>query len=769
MKKFKFWLVVIVFLFLFANNSRATTDSNLSNNKMNVTVDVVDTKNLYLRFVPIDNPDSGDYDNEVASVSTFIEATFPISDTGSRVYFQSAYATTIFERNHLKYLMWKIDKSSLLSGNINRVVGIVPPNWFLNTSQPPGTRGVSWVKDFVDSVLIEITNLRHVAPHEIGHTFDLCDENSNASWKNHDDILFFECPNGDIDEDNTLDSSCPPKGCPVSTLGIVVPWVESNNALNLKNFMGYNYNDSDVWLSTESYNHLLKKFDKSIFSEITLFKAGIVAGFIDKNDSGDLGSIYIIENRTMTDISELGNGSYSVILKDNEENVIQNFTFEPSFLESSFNGSVTETNISYFLFVMNLTENVTKIILKRNSTILEQINKTSNTPTVNITYPPGGEILENPFNITWTASDVDGGNIYYAILISDDGGSNYTTLDIDLNQTYYELDPNDFDYGTNYVVKVLATDGVNTGTNVSDTFILGNPFKITSLSNITINNTHMLFEFVINNTGSTTLNNINWTLNPGDGSSLIKSSETFNLTSGASAFVYVEYNYTTQSDFVVNATANSGTLTSSKNLSINLGNATPSNLDVYNFSMYNISSTYKIFQFLIKNIATNQNLTGISWSLNTGLGTINSIYAYNLTPNNFSYVFVEYNYTQTGDFTPIASASSDSNQDSETLPAIDIPDIEASNLSLIYNDSTYRVFFFTITNMLSSPLTNVNWTFDTKNNNVITANQSFSLNSSKEAFIFIEYNYSSTGTYTVNATAINGSLKDSTYYEFTIS
>ena len=106
----------------------------------------------------------------------------------------------------------------------------------------------------------------------------------------------------------------------------------------------------------------MKKFDKSIFSEITLFKAGIVAGFIDKNDSGDLGSIYIIENRTMTDISELGNGSYSVILKDNEENVIQNFTFEPSFLESSFNGSVTETNISYFLFVMNLTENVTKII-----------------------------------------------------------------------------------------------------------------------------------------------------------------------------------------------------------------------------------------------------------------------------------------------------------------------------------------------------------------------------------------------------------------------
>ncbi len=172
---------------------------------------------------------------------------------------------------------------------------------------------------------------------------------------------------------------------------------------------------------------------------------------------------------------------------------------------------------------------------------------------------------------------------------------------------------------------------------------------------------------------------------------------------------------------------------------------------------------------MIKNIATNQNLIDISWSLDTGVENINSLYTFNLTPNNFSFVFVEYNYTQTGDFTPIASASSGPNQDSETLPTIDIPDIEASNLSLIYNDSTHAVFFFTITNMLSILMNNVNWTFDTDDNNVISANQLFSLNQSKEGWIFVEYNYSSAGTYNVNATAINGSLQDSTYYAFTIS
>ena len=86
---------------------------------------------------------------------------------------------------------------------------------------------------------------------------------------------------------------------------------------------------------------------------------------------------------------------------------------------------------------------------------------------------------------------------------------------------------------------------------------------ISSLTNITINSSATVFEFIINNTGNTTLNNLNWTLDPGDGSSPIESSSTFNLTAGSSAFVYVGYNYATIGQFTINATANSATLTSS--------------------------------------------------------------------------------------------------------------------------------------------------------------------------------------------------------------
>jgi len=193
-----------------------------------------------------------------------------------------------------------------------------------------------------------------------------------------------------------------------------------------------------------------------------------------------------------------------------------------------------------------------------------------------------------------------------------------------------------------------------------------------------------------------------------------------------------------------------------------------SGINVYNFSMTSISTTHKIFEFMVKNSADNENLTNISWSLNTGLETINSTYTYNLTPNNFSFIFVEYNYTQTGDFTVTASATDGITQDSETVQ-IDIQDIESSNLTLIYSSSLHRIFFFTITNMLSTQLSNVNWTFDTDDNNIFNSEGAFTLNESKESFVFIEYNYSSTGTYNVNATAINGTLQDSTTYGFTIT
>lgn len=404
------------------------------------------------------------------------------------------------------------------------------------------------------------------------------------------------------------------------------------------------------------------------------------------------------------------------------------------------------------------------VVRHEGSNILAELNGFNRQPQLgdisNITANEGEMVVLNESG-TMLATDEDNQSLifYYSWPFNESGywqtgcnsSGNYSVL-VEVS----DGNLSDWQY-INVEVYDICTDSSNSNLAVS------------SLTNITINNTHMVFSFIVNNSGSTSLTNVNWTLNAGDGT-LVNSAESYSLASGNLDFVYVDHNYSTLDTFIVNATARSSNLLSSKTLVIYLGNESPpSNLDVYNFSMSNNSATDKVFEFMVKNIADNETLSSIGWSLNTGIETINSGYSFDLSPGNFSYVFVQYNYTQTGDFTPIAAASSGINQDSKSLPPIDIPDIESSNLTMLYNNSLSTIFTFQIQNMLSIPLNSVNWTFKPGDGNTISANQLYSINGGQNSWIFIKHTYPSTGTYTANATAINGSLQDSITYGFTLN
>jgi len=80
-----------------------------------------------------------------------------------------------------------------------------------------------------------------------------------------------------------------------------------------------------------------------------------------------------------------------------------------------------------------------------------------------------------------------------------------------------------------------------------------------------------------------------------------------------------------------------------------------------------------------------------------------------------------------------------------------------------------RTFEFEIKNQLTVNLTGVSWQFDTKDNNLISSAENVNLAPDETMFVYFEYNFSSTGTYNVNATAINGSLIDSVNLSITIT
>lgn len=183
------------------------------------------------------------------------------------------------------------------------------------------------------------------------------------------------------------------------------------------------------------------------------------------------------------------------------------------------------------------------------------------------------------------------------------------------------------------------------------------------------------------------------------------------------------------------------------------------NIDVYDFSILHQNQTLMIFGFSVNNTGT-VNLTNINWSLNTGPENIFANELFGLKPNESIFVFVEYQYPTTGDYTAIASATDGTYSDSESI-AIEIEDIEVSNLSVVYSNATERIFEVIIKNFLNTNLTNVSWVFDTKNSNVINSTITTTLQPNEEMFVYIDYNFTATGTFNVNASAKNGTLIDS--------
>jgi hypothetical protein len=758
--KFKLFLLIIFFLFVLCNFTFAISDSNLSNNELNKPINIIDTRDLNLIFLPLDDPDSSLYDNQINNSARFIEATFPIADSGSRIYYRSAYDTKTNERNSIvaiDELINKIFKQNIVSTSddrSNRVIAISPSGWFANTgiSEYSDAAGLGKIRSSVDSVIVELTNYRHITAHELGHTFDLCEEYDSDKWQEADDLWFFECPNGDEDDNDQLDSSCISLGCSAETIGTVVPWQNTNNTISLHNIMGNNEVDDYAWISKGSYEHILESLKKTNY-EFKLFKkGGVVSGFIEKDGTSSLSDIYVMENVSIAIPVNSNNGTYSIILEDNSNNILSNFTFEPNFQTYAFNGSVVETNRSHFVFIMNLSDDVTEVKLNVNSTLLKSKNKTPNTPSLNITYPSGGEIIENPFNITWNGTDADGDSVYYAILISEDNGSNYTTLDLDLNQSYYELDPNDYDSGNNYVIKLLGTDGINTGTNISSSFSLGNPLNITTLGTLYNSGTHYIFEFIIKNIDSQTHSNISWVFEPGDGNK-INSTYQFSLNTNEEILVYIEYNYSAEDTYTVTANATTPLISKVSTTTIGLND-----LEVTSFTELYSMGREKVWEFVVKNNGSD-NLSNIDWQITGTDANIDSIYSFNLTTNETIRVYVHENLSNFADYTITANAYTDTQSTTSSLETRG-KELEVSSFKTLYTNGLIKVYEFFVTNTFTSTINNINWTLFT-GETTINSTIPFNLSSSEDIRIIVEEQYASSGNYTVNA-----SVKSSSYGDY---
>jgi len=284
--------------------------------------------------------------------------------------------------------------------------------------------------------------------------------------------------------------------------------------------------------------------------------------------------------------------------------------------------------------------------------------------------------------------------------------------------------------------------------------------KIESISTMYSNGTLKIFEFVILNDGSTTVTDIQWRFDTNDSNVINSTLNISSLASNERAFVYIQYNFSSTGRYnvMVNATGISSSNTASSSLSSSIG---VGDFTITSFSNLNTDVTKVIFEIQAQNNLEN-NLTNLNWLITSGDGqTINSTTPFSsIKPNETVFIFVNYDYGKTGTFNPSASVTNGTYTDSKSI-TLDVIHLQAYNLSLLNQSVNGSIFEFIIKNSLSNNLTNVSWNFDTKNSNVINSTINSTLQSSEQMFVYIAYNFTSTGTFNVNATAKNGTLIDS--------
>ncbi len=744
----------------------AITDSNQTNNVKTIQIDVEASRDFDIIFVPVDKK-LGSYQENVVAYHSFIKSTYPVSDSGlslgikSRI-FDSKNITNIQNTAQAKGLLKRLYKEGRLSGSTDRVVGVVPSGWFIEHGDP-NTEGIAYFSPghAIRAVIVEEAIGGYVAAHELGHTLGLCDEYSASVWNSQDTILG-TCPNGDKNSsDGSLDSDCLDgiTGCDLTTQRIVVPSANhSAGNITMNNFMGNSANETQRWIDVDSYNHLLLQFTRGL-NIIQIHYAILIAGRISKNGSVELDPSYIIEETTFS--NESTTGSYIIEIR-NETGTFFNISFEPDFMLTGIDGNTTELNDTDFAFVLPYSFNVTQVIVRQNGTLKATKNISINSPIADLSTPQGGYIFRNPFVANWTASDGDNDTLLYAVLVSQDGGDNFSVYELDLNDKNITIDNRFFENSTKSVVKVLVTDGVNTNSTVSANFtIIPSSFIINNVTDLTPNVTSKVFESFVENDGNVILDNVTWMFDTGDGS-VISSSKNMTLNVSEEAVLFIEEDYPDMTQRTTNTSTNTLYMHEEKTLVIN-----PQVLaaNVTNLSVVYSSGLVRVFELVFVNDATSS--YAFNWSVNTGEAIINSTQSTTMEAGSVGRVLVEYTYTNPGDYTVIGTALTSANSDNATLAiSVTVSPFEVKNLKNLTNTSSNVIEFF-INNTGSSAITNVNWTVNNGQAN-ISAKNLLNISVAESALVLVTHNYTSSGSFNVNATAYNASYTDSENITITI-
>jgi hypothetical protein len=232
------------------------------------------------------------------------------------------------------------------------------------------------------------------------------------------------------------------------------------------------------WISQYQYDRALARFDRRAASQARSMAEVAPASPIPAGDGNYLMIGALIENGALAQLNpgyritlpggssdHPGSGPFSLEVQ-NQSGVV---LFTRHFAVRETGDSEDETSGTFHEMVP-FADSARRIVLKYNGATIGSRQATANAPVVQMTSPNGGESWSTTgtYTLTWTGSDADGETLTYTLQYSKDGGATWMAITNDLTATSYPVDASVFAGSQQALVRVIASDGLNTDSDVSD-------------------------------------------------------------------------------------------------------------------------------------------------------------------------------------------------------------------------------------------------------------------------------------------------------------
>jgi YVTN family beta-propeller protein len=176
-----------------------------------------------------------------------------------------------------------------------------------------------------------------------------------------------------------------------------------------------------------------------------------------------LDPLWALETEGPTDA---GSGSHRIDVVDGGNDVLFARWFEP------VSPQAQELMALIFAELVPVQQGAARIIIRDpDNNELASISLAGTAPTVSVTFPTGGETLSGEHELTWQVTDPDSAAHIFQVEYSADAGASWHGLSTNIGEPALTVNFDDLPgCSNNCLVRVLASDGVNTGVGVSDPF-----------------------------------------------------------------------------------------------------------------------------------------------------------------------------------------------------------------------------------------------------------------------------------------------------------